>query len=144
MKKLEFDIRINAPRQKVWDVLWTDDTYRQWTSVFGEGSKAVSDWNEGSRILFLNKDDDGMYSLIEKKVPNEEMVFLHQGEVVKGVKKSGDTDKGWPESRESYFLEEDGAATKLRVELETPEDYAEYFGKTFPRSLVIVKELAEA
>lgn len=140
MKKLEFDIQINAPTEKVWDVLWNDDTYRQWTSVFYEGSRAVSDWNEGSRIMFLGPDDNGMYSLIEKKVPNKEMVFLHQGEVVNGEAKQG----GWPESRESYYLEEDGSVTRLRVELETPEDYVEYFGNAFPKSLEKVKQLAEA
>ncbi len=143
MKKLEFDIRIDAPTQKVWDVLWNDDTYRKWTSVFHEGSRAVSDWNEGSRILFVDGDGNGMYSLIEKKVPNRKMIFLHQGEIINGEERPGDPQAGWGEARESYFLEDDGVVTTLRVELDSPDEYTDYFSDTFPKSLVKVKELSE-
>jgi hypothetical protein len=52
MKQLHFSTDINAPRETVWNVLWNDATYRDWTSVFAEGSYAVSDWNEGSKIQF--------------------------------------------------------------------------------------------
>ena len=44
MKKLQFSIEINAPKEKVWDTLWQDENYRKWTSVFMEGSFAESDW----------------------------------------------------------------------------------------------------
>jgi uncharacterized protein YndB with AHSA1/START domain len=143
MKKLEFDIKIEAPTQKVWDILWNDNTYRKWTSVFHEGSRAVTDWKEGSKVLFLGEEDNGMYALIEKKVPNREMIFLHQGEIIKVEERPWATGD-WGESRESYFLEEDGTITKLRVELDSPDEYADYFTETFPKSLGKVKELAEA
>ncbi len=67
MKTLHFSIKIKAPREKVWQILWEDATYRQWTSVFNESSYAVSDWEEGSKIQFLSADGSGMYSLIDKK-----------------------------------------------------------------------------
>jgi len=41
MKKIQFSTEINAPKEKVWNVLWDDATYRKWVSVFSEGSKAV-------------------------------------------------------------------------------------------------------
>ena len=53
MKKLQFSIEINAPKEKVWDTLWQDENYRKWTSVFIEGSFAESDWKEGGKIHFL-------------------------------------------------------------------------------------------
>ena len=62
VKKIQFSIDINAPKEKVWHVLWNDAIYRKWTSVFSEGSKAVSDWKEGSKIHFLNENNYGMYS----------------------------------------------------------------------------------
>ncbi|MEO8517484.1 MAG: hypothetical protein ABI426_12090 [Flavobacterium sp.] len=65
MKKATFNININATNQKVWQTLWDDNTYKKWTSVFSEGSRAVSDWKEGSTIQFLNDNNDGMYSIIE-------------------------------------------------------------------------------
>ena len=50
MERKEFTIDINAPREKVWDVLWQDDSYRKWTSVFSEGSHAETDWKKGSKV----------------------------------------------------------------------------------------------
>jgi len=43
METIEFKIEINAPKQKVWEVLWNDATYRKWTNVFCEGTYALSD-----------------------------------------------------------------------------------------------------
>ena len=58
MKNMNFDISINAPREKVWEVLWDDASYRKWTSAFSEGSYAVTDnWKKGSKILFLQDQD---------------------------------------------------------------------------------------
>ncbi len=36
MEKLEFAILINAPRERVWDAMLQDGTYREWTSAFHE------------------------------------------------------------------------------------------------------------
>jgi len=52
MKQLHFSIDIDSPRERVWEVLWEDATYRDWTSGFSEGSYAVSDWREGSKTMF--------------------------------------------------------------------------------------------
>ena len=48
MEKLKFSININAPREKVWDVLLGEKTYPQWTSVFSPDSisTAETDWQE--------------------------------------------------------------------------------------------------
>src|SRR4051794_34232958 len=59
MKKEKFSINIKASAKKVWQVLWSDATYRQWTSAFSEGSYAVSDWKQGSKIQFLSPNGDG-------------------------------------------------------------------------------------
>ena len=37
METLNFEIIINAPIQKVWDLLWNHDSYTQWTQFFGKG-----------------------------------------------------------------------------------------------------------
>ncbi|AHE68160.1 hypothetical protein Loa_02623 [Legionella oakridgensis ATCC 33761 = DSM 21215] len=68
METLHFSININASKEKVWKILWGDKTFTDWTSVFAEGSYAVSDWMEGSRIQFIDpKSNHGMSSVIEKK-----------------------------------------------------------------------------
>ncbi len=139
MTTLNFSAEINAPAKKVWQILWDDQSYRQWTSVFMEGSHAKSDWQEGSKIQFLTPKGDGMYSVIYRKVENREMVFKHLGEVKDGVEVPAD----WGEAFESYFLTENGGNTGLRVELNTTEDFQQYFTDTFPKALNLVKQLAE-
>ncbi len=139
METLKFSIRINAKKEKVWQVLWDDTTYRKWTAVFDPDSHAVSDWKEGNKIQFLSKDGNGMFSLIEKKVPNQQMIFKHLGEIKNGKEEN----KKWEGAYEKYFITETNGVTELVAELETDEEYKKYFADTFPKALEIVKQLSE-
>lgn len=144
MKTLHFSIEIKAPKEKIWKILWEDATYRQWTSVFNESSYAVSDWEEGSKIQFLSADGSGMYSMIDKKIPNKQMTFRHLGIVKDGVEQPDDEKTGeWKDALESYFLTENNGVTELKAELNTVEAYKQYFKDTFPKALEKVKHLAE-
>ena len=143
-QKLQFAVDINAPREKVWQVLWNDDTYRKWTSAFHEGSHAVSDWNEGSRIQFLGPDGSGMYSRIATKIPNEFMSFEHLGIVKDGKELPPDEEtKKWEGAHENYTLKKTNAGTRLEVELDIAEEYESMFKEMFPRALSKVKEISE-
>lgn len=144
MKKEKFTIVIDAPKEKVWQILWNDETYKKWTAVFSEGSKAVSDWKEGSKILFVNENNDGMHSLIDKKIDNEIMNFKHLGMVKNGIELPEDEiTKSWSGSMENYLLTEGDNNTSLTVEMDIVEEYQEYFNEKFPLALSKVKELAE-
>jgi len=66
----KFKITINATPEKVWKILWNDSTYRKWTTVFAEGSFAETDWQEGSKVLFLGPEGRGMVSRIKRNIPN--------------------------------------------------------------------------
>ncbi len=141
MQKLYFSIDIKAPREKVWKVLWEDATYRDWTSVFAEGSHAKSDWKEGSRIEFLDPNGNGMFAVIDKLVQNEFMSFKHLGEIREGK------EQPWDEGAsgiENYKLKENDEFTTLTVDLDSPEEYGNMFEDIFPKALERVKELAEA
>ena len=140
MKKLQFTIEINASKEKVWDALWNDQNYRNWTSVFHEGSHYKSDLHEGSEIFFLGPEKSGMYAKIEKLVPNEKMYFLHLGEYKDGEKQEGTFGE---EAIEQYDLVEKGGKTELTVTMNVPEDYIPYFAETFPKALGKVKEMVE-
>ncbi|MFT3911669.1 MAG: SRPBCC domain-containing protein [Ferruginibacter sp.] len=137
---LKFQANINAPKEKVWEILWNDDTYRKWTAAFTEGSHAESDWKEGSKILFLDGKGRGMFSMIEKKIVNEQIIFKHLGEVKDGVEEA----KEWGGARERYFLSEKNGTTELSVEMDSTGDMDTYFNDTFPKALAIVKEISEA
>jgi hypothetical protein len=144
MITLNFSIRIKAPRDKVWTTLWEDQTYRQWTGAFSEGSYAVSDWKEGSKILFLSPSGEGMHSIIAMKIPNEFMSFKHLG-IVKDGKEQAETEesKNWAGATENYTLLEQPDGTELVVAMDVTEEYEDYFKKTFPKALEKVKTLAE-
>lgn len=143
MNTLQFKIQINAPREVVWNTLWEDTSYREWTSVFMEGSYAQSDWREGDKILFLSPDGSGMVSRITREIPNEEMCFTHEGELKDGK------EELWPEgseyygAQENYYLKGDGHSCELSVELHVAEKELPYFNDVFPKALQKVKDLAE-
>jgi uncharacterized protein YndB with AHSA1/START domain len=145
LKRISFSTTIKANKEKVWAVLWNDETYKAWTSAFTEGSCAVSDWDEGSRILFVDGKGSGMYSIIAKKIPGEFMSFKHIGEVKDGIEQPLDEkSQNWSGSTEDYTLKETDGVTELTVELDIVESFMDYFTRTFPLALENVKKLAEA
>lgn len=140
MKKLQFTIEINAPKEKVWDALWIDKNYRAWTAAFHEGSHYESDLQEGSRIYFLGPDRNGMFGVVEKNIPYEKMHFLHKGEVKNGVEQ----EETYGENAiEQYDLEENNGVISLTVSMNAPEEYIVYFTDVFPKALGKVKEITE-
>lgn len=144
METLEFKIEIEAPKEKVWKVLWDDETYRQWTSAFCEGTYAISDWNEGSKIQFLSPNGEGVNSVIESKIINEYMAFRHISELKNFEDISVDAiPQGWAGGIETYRLTQNNAVTTLDITMDCIEKYVEYFNKVFPESMEIIKRLSE-
>jgi len=140
----QFLINIYAPPERVWDVLWTDKSYREWSSVFSEGSYAESDWHEGSGIKFLSPQGTGMYSTIVKKKEPELMSFKHIGELKDGVEQpiTAQTEC-WSGAMETYSLSEKNGITTLKVDMDITEEFVSYFDGVFPKALQKVKELSE-
>lgn len=144
MKKLAFTIKINATAAKVWQVLWDDETYRKWTSPFQEGSYALSDWKEGSRIQFLTPEGNGMYSQIAETKPCEYMAFKHLGEIKKFIEQPESLEsKSWSGAMETYSLTENDGVTTLTAQLDSNEQFQEFFNTAFPQAMALVKVLAE-
>lgn len=139
MKKVQLSIEIDAPKERVWRVLWDDATYRQWTSVFTEGSHAVTNWQEGSKVLFLGPNGDGMYGIIAKNTPPQFMSFQHLGEVKNNVEVAME----WAGATENYTLSDHVGGTQLLVEMDTLPEFEAYFSGTFPKALAKIKEICE-
>ena len=144
MKTIHFSTLVSAPKEKIWKILWEDETYRKWTSVFNAGSYAVSDWKEGSKVLFLSPEGEGMHSIIDKMTPNQFMSFKHIG-IVKDGKEQPETEesKSWSGAKENYTLKDKGKDTELLVDMDITEEHETYFKDVFPEALKIVKNLAE-
>lgn len=145
MKQLNFSIQINAPKEKVWSTLLDDKTYRQWASAFSEGSYAVGDWSEGSKMLFLGTEGSGMTSRIARHIPNEYISILHLGMIANGVEDfDSEETKKWSGALENYSVQENNGATTLNIDMDSTEDFEAYFRETWPKALEKVKALSEA
>ena len=117
MQKLHFSITINAPKEKVWDTMLGDATYREWTNVFNPGSYFKGDWSEGSKILFLGPDpsdpngqsEGGMSSRIKTSRKYEFVSIEHLGLVKNDVEDTtSDEVKKWTPPFENYtFIAKD-------------------------------------
>jgi hypothetical protein len=144
MEKQTFSISINAPREKVWNILWDNDSYRAWTSVFSEGSHAETDWKKGSKVLFLDGKGSGMVSTIDENKPNEYMSIRHLGVVKDGVEDLDSEEvRQWAGAHENYTLKNVDGKTELVVDMDISKEWMDYFQNTWPKALDKVKELAE-
>lgn len=147
MQKLQFDKKINAPKEKVWEILWGKTTYPKWTAVFAEGSDAVTDWQEGSKTIFTDGKGSGMIANIARRVDNELMSIQHLGMLKDGQEiLEGPEVDAWKGAIEEYRLSENDGGTDLHVELDAgnDENMNKYFNETFPKALDEVKAMAES
>src|SRR5687767_1998478 len=136
MEKINLSIIIDAPREKVWNVLWNDSTYREWTSAFSEGSHAISDFRKGSKVLFLGEGGSGMVSRVADVRPPEFMSFEHLGEVKDGVEDTeSEKVKIWAGSKENYTLREMKDKTEVLVEMDIDKEYKDMFQQLWPKAL---------
>ena len=142
INRLKFSIDIKAEKATIWKALWNESSYREWASVFFEGSYAVTDdWKEGSKVHFLAPDQSGIYSIIEKHIPNNIIQFKHIGNVVKGKEQPIDNEtKKWSGATEIYKLTERKDTNTLAVEIDVMDEHLEFMTNTFPQALEKVKD----
>ena len=147
MKRLRFSIRIDAPRDHVWDTMLGDATYREWTATFMPGSRYEGDWSEGSRILFLAPGEDGdsgMVSRIRANRPGEFVSIEHLGVVQDGREiTTGDTVEAWAGALENYTFRDADGGTEVLIEMDSDEEHVEMFEGLWPKALQRLKEVAE-
>ena len=145
IKRLEFSTDIDATKSNIWNALWNDNNYRQWAGAFYAGSYIkVENWEVGSTVHFLGSDNTGIYSMVEKHIPNSFIQFKHIGNVMDGAEQPLDAEtKKWSGTTEIYeILEEDGFNT-LRVSLDVMEEHIDFMMKSFPNALDVIKRNSE-
>ena len=142
MKKLQFSIEVKAPREKVWNTLWEDKTFRDWASIIDEGTYMVGEMKEGNEVQFISSVSGyGVTSLIEKLAPNEFALFRQMTDTKEGGEQ--EREKEWTGGTESYSLAEKYRVTTLTVEIDVPLGQEETFKVRFPKALERIKILAE-
>ncbi len=148
-KRIRVSVEIHASRDKIWEALTGDASFRDWGAAFMPGSYYEGDWSEGSLMRFLGPDDrgelGGMITRVLEHRPGEGIRCEHIGVIANGqdVYEGPDYDT-WIPSIETYRLEEIPGGYRLQVESDIPESYFEYFSGAWPKALARLKELAEA
>ncbi len=147
METLSYEIIINASQQKVWDVLWNEKTYREWTKFFNPASDSFmkTDWKVGGKTYFTNAEGEGMVSTIDSLEEPNQIIFKHLGM----IDKEGNEDKEsmevkqWSGCFEKYILIDFDGKTKLHAEVQVEKEWQDHMNTGFTKGLEIVKDLAE-
>lgn len=148
LETLRHEVIINAEVNKVFTTMLTDETYREWTSVFNPTSYFDGKWEKGAKMLFLGTNAEGkregMVSFIKDFIPNKFVDIEHVG-MVSGDEEitCGDAVQAWAGSHEKYLFFDENGKTVLIVELDTNEEFKAYFLKTYPKALEKLKAICE-
>ena len=143
-RPIEKEIDVDAPRERVWDVLTGDASYRQWTAEFAEGSYAETDWQEGSHVRFLGPDGTGLVGrVVASRRP--ELLDVEYTGLVGGGGDDTESEQArlWSGTRETYRLAEAGGGTHLEISAPMDDAYYDDMVGAWDRALARVKELAE-
>lgn len=151
MKRLQFSIVINASTEKVHDYmlgLTNKETYNGWVSTFNPTSTFEGSWDKGSKVYFVGTDKDGnkagMISEILEHQPAEFVSIRHYGFLQNGEEiTKGELVEKWSGGLENYTFSKEKDATKVIVDLDTIDDYLDYFNETYPKALNKLKEVVE-
>jgi hypothetical protein len=142
MKELQFLVGINATKEKVWNTLWQDETFREWAGIIDPGTYMVGELKESNEIQFISAENGyGVTSMVDKVVTGEFLLLRHSADTQEEGKR--EREKEWTGGTESYSLAEKDGTTTLTAAFDVPLEMEEYFKVTYPKALERVKELAE-
>ena len=139
---MQFVIEISASAKRVWDILWSDETLRDWAGLVDPGTYMVGRLEEGSTVQFNSANGYGVTSLVAKLVPNEYILFKHSAD----TQENGEIgrDDQWTGGREIYKLTEKSDITTLELMLDVPIELEQVMNTSYPKALERVKELSES
>src|SRR5690606_37609 len=119
MQAMQFTITINASRNKVWNVLFDDETFRDWGNIIDEGQYKVGEIKEGNEVQFMSSSGYGVTSLVEECIPSEFVLFRQMADTKEKGKEQ--REKEWTGGSERYSLAEEDGHTVLTVTIDVPQ-----------------------
>ena len=151
MQKIQFRKEINTSAQKVYETmlgLKNKATYEYWTATFNPTSTYEGSWDKGSKILFVGIDENGkkggMVSEIVEHKPASFISIRHYGFLNEGIEvTTGEQVEKWAGGHENYNFQESNGITTVTVEMDTIDEYLDYFNNTYPKALDKLKEISE-
>ncbi|WEK36979.1 MAG: SRPBCC domain-containing protein [Candidatus Pseudobacter hemicellulosilyticus] len=145
IKPIVKSIDIQASPEKVWNVLINDQLIREWYAFFSPGSHAITDWQTGSPVQFLDDTQCGMIGKVAASKPNELLDVELTGFIMHGKEDyESEGAKAIKGHRETYRLSKNNDSTTLNINTGMGEDYFETMNTAWDNALQKIKELAEA
>ncbi|MBA5792436.1 MULTISPECIES: SRPBCC domain-containing protein [unclassified Flavobacterium] len=151
MERIQFTVEIKASAQKVYDAmlgLTNKETYNQWVSAFNPTSTYEGSWDKGSKIYFVGTDEQGkkagMISEIMEHQPAKFVSIRHYGFLQNGEEiTTGEQVEKWSGGFENYSYNEADDITTVTVDLDTVDEYLDYFNNAYPKALIQLKNYVE-
>ncbi|QKS70486.1 SRPBCC domain-containing protein [Paenalkalicoccus suaedae] len=142
MKTIVFSIHISASKERVWRVLWDDESFRDWGDLIDEGMYMRGALVEGSTVEFMSSVNGyGVTSLVKTLRPNDYVLFSHAADTQESGQLTREDE--WTGGQESYSLKEQDGMTHLEIQTDIPEEKEETFEVRLPKALERIKYLAE-
>jgi len=144
MQTIEKEVAINAPKEKVWEVLTKDENTRDWYAAFSAGSHAQTDWQEGSKAIFTDHSGCGLIARIIENKPAERLAMQFEG-VLTDSREDYDSPaaQAMKGGKEIYRLAGENGTTHLHVWADMDEKYVDMMSVAWDAALVRLKSLAE-
>jgi uncharacterized protein YndB with AHSA1/START domain len=141
MQVQQFSIQIKASKENVWNILWSDKTFRQWAGIIDEGTYIRGELKEGGQIEFISGNGYGVTSFVEKLIPGEFLILRHSSDSQDESKR--EREKQWTGGKETYSLKEVDGVIMLTAEFDVPSELVDYFKDTYPKAFEKIKNIAE-
>jgi ketosteroid isomerase-like protein len=144
MKTLTHKIKINAPADKTWYTMFSEETFGKWTDAFMPGSRFEGSWKQGSDIKFLGPHGGGMHSRIAecRYLDHVSVEHLKTEEVCEngGPSKITEYEQSF---YEKYTFDTEEGATLLTVEMDVDDPWGDMLDQKWPIALGKLKKLCE-
>lgn len=142
-KTINKSIVLNAPKERVWNILFDTTLSRIWYNEFGVGSHIETDWQIGSRLVMT---DDTGTGLVGKVIENklwETMSLEYEGIVIDGLE-DRQSEYALPiiGNKETYCLQERGDVTLLYIRCDMADAFFEAMSLAWDRALQKIIELS--
>lgn len=146
--KLHFEFPISARPDKLFQCMFDEKLWKEWTSAFNPDSYYEGSWEKGAKILFLGKSSDGkvggMVSRVRHFIPGRFVSIEHLGEYLDGKEVYSDNDpEAWAGSMENYSFIHTGEHTILRIDMDSKKEFAAYFEQTWPKAIEKLTQLVQ-
>jgi uncharacterized protein YndB with AHSA1/START domain len=144
LKRLQWSVDIAAPASEVYQMLVGPESYRQWTSAFGDGLYFEGSWQEGRRIRFLTPEGHGVISEIAENRPNEFLSIRHLGYIADdGIEDtSSEAILAWAPAYENFTFTATQQGTRVTVDQDMTDEF-ESMPEAWPKALGKLKALCE-